>query len=156
MSYLPDGTPRVVDADGNAVYFSNHFKDVVYSSYQDDTLPVGLYRIEYLLTPTSADPDHFDSYQHLKVNLVIGTSDTSQPPITANWTHVYVKQPETTPEMPETHTPEKPQQTQQPQKKSLLPDTADYSQIALQGALMGSSVSLISLGFFLKRKRLQK
>ncbi len=26
-------------ADGNAVYFSNHFKDVVYSSYQDDTSP---------------------------------------------------------------------------------------------------------------------
>ena len=115
--------------------------------------PVGQYRIEYLLTPTSADPDNFDSYQHLKVNLVIGTSDTSRPAITANWTHVYVKQPETTPETPETHTPEKPQQ---PQKKSQLPDTADYSQIALQGTLVCSSVSLVSLSFFLKRKLLQK
>ena len=152
LTYTSDGTPRVVDADGNAIYFSNHFKDVVYSSYQDDTLPVGQYRIEYLLTPTSADPDHFDSYQHLKVNLVIGTSDTSQPPITANWTHVYVKQPETTPETPETHTPEKPQQAQ---KKSQLPDTADYSQVALQGTLVCSSVSLVSLSFFLKRKLLQ-
>ena len=153
MTYMPDGTPRVVDADGNAIYFSNHFKDVVYSSYQDDTLPVGQYRIEYLLTPTSADPDNFDSYQHLKVNLVIGTSDTSQPAITANWTHIYVKQPETTPETPETHTPEEPQQAQ---KKSQLPDTADYSQIALQGTLVCSSVSLVSLSFFLKKKLLEK
>ncbi len=53
------------------LFISITFMDAVYFSYQDDTLPVGQYRIEYLLTPTSADPDNFDSYQHLKVNLLL-------------------------------------------------------------------------------------
>ncbi len=69
----------VVDADGNAVYFSNHFKDVVYSSYPDDTLPVGQYAELNICLLNICRSDHFDSYQHLRSILLLVQSDTSQP-----------------------------------------------------------------------------
>ncbi len=81
---MPDGTPRVVITGMAQCCFSKHFKDVVYSSYQDDTLPVGV-QGEYLLTPTSADSwDTLISYQHLRSILLLNFSDTSQPAITAS------------------------------------------------------------------------
>ena len=149
LTYNPDGSPRVVDAEGNPVYFSNTFNDIVYTSSQDDTLPIGQYKIEYFLLPMSFDPNTLDSYQHLKINLVIGTKDSNEQTIAANWTHVYVKQPPVTPVTPSSNTPGEPHMTE---KKEQLPDTADNSQIVLQGTLISLSAILVLLGYFLKKR----
>ena len=149
LTYNPDGSPRVVDAEGNPVYFSNTFNDIVYTYSQDNTLPIGQYKIEYFLLPMSFDPNTLDSYQHLKINLVIGTKDSNEQTIAANWTHVYVKQPPVTPVTPGSNTPGEPHKTEE---KAQLPDTADNSQIVLQGTLISLSAILVLLGYFLKKR----
>ena len=97
----------------------------------------------------SFDPNTLDSYQHLKINLVIGTKDSNEQTIAANWTHVYVKQPPVTPATPGSNTPGESHKTE---KKEQLPDTADNSQIALQSTLISLSAILLLLGYFLKKR----
>lgn len=97
----------------------------------------------------SFDPNTLDSYQHLKINLVIGTKDSNEQTIAANWTHVYVKQPPVTPVIPGSNTPGEPHKAE---KKAQLPDTADNSQIVLQGTLISLSAILVLSGYFLKKR----
>ena len=114
ISYDENGNLRVIDNDGNPVYYDSTFQDILYTTATDDTLPVGEYRVTYSLSPLIHDLYRMDSVQHLFVNLVVGTRDDSRVENSVDRTHVYTKVPEpTTP--PVQNTPGR------------TPNTADYS-----------------------------
>ncbi len=105
LTYTSNGTPRVVDADGNAAFiFSNHFKDV--SSIHTKMTPCLLVSIELnicLLQHLQIQITLNQMYQHLKVNLVIKHKWYCA--YYCKLTHVYVKEAWRTSETPETHNP---------------------------------------------------
>ncbi len=76
--------------------FLKSFHDVVYSSYQDDTLPVG-HRIEYLRHfPNICRSRSLWFVSAFKRSILLLAQAIITASHTANWLNVYVKQPETT------------------------------------------------------------
>ncbi len=127
ISYDENGNLRVIDHDGNPVYYDNTFQDILYTTATDDTLPVGEYRVTYSLSPLIHDLYRMDSVQHLFVNLVVGTRDDSRVENSIDRTHVYTKVPEpTTP--PVQNTPGR------------TPNTADYSHTSRDAFILGISL----------------
>jgi len=129
ISYDENGNLRVLDHDGNPVFFNNTFQDVLYTTATDDSLAVGEYRVTYSLSPLIHDLYRMDSVQHLFVNLVVGTRDDSRMENPVDRTHVYTRVPNpTTPTSPNTleHTP----------------NTADYSHISRDSFVLGISLFL--------------
>ena len=127
ISYDENGNLRVIDNDGNPVYYDNTFQDILYTTATDDTLPVGEYRVTYSLSPLIHDLYRMDSVQHLFVNLVVGTRDDSRVENSVDRTHVYTKVPEpTTP--PVQNTPGR------------TPNTADYSHTSRDAFILGISL----------------
>ena len=129
ISYDENGNLRVLDHDGNPVYFDNTFQDVLYTTATDDSLAVGEYRVTYSLSPLIHDLYRMDSVQHLFVNLVVGTRDDSRMENPVDRTHVYTRVPNpTTPTSPNTleHTP----------------NTADYSHTSRDAFVLGISLFL--------------
>ncbi len=146
MAYMPDGTP-VVDADGNAIISNQFLRMFVYSSYQDDTCL--LVSIELICLP-----------QHLQIQITLIRKLKTFKSQSCYWAqvillsqpllqigpHVYVKQPEITPETLRRALP----RSLSNLRLSQLPDTADYSQISVSRHTCRSSVSLVSLELFLR------
>ena len=129
ISYDENGNLRVIDNDGNPVYYDSTFQDILYTTATDDTLPVGEYRVTYSLSPLIHDLYRMDSVQHLFVNLVVGTRDDSRVENSVDRTHVYTKVPEpTTP--PVQNTPGR------------TPNTADYSHTSRDAFVLGISLFL--------------
>ena len=127
ISYDENGNLRVIDNDGNPVYYDSTFQDILYTTATDDTLPVGEYRVTYSLSPLIHDLYRMDSVQHLFVNLVVGTRDDSRVENSVDRTHVYTKVPEpTTP--PVQNTPGR------------TPNTADYSHTSRDAFILGISL----------------
>ena len=127
ISYDENGNLRVIDNDGNPVYYDSAFQDILYTTATDDTLPVGEYRVTYSLSPLIHDLYRMDSVQHLFVNLVVGTRDDSRVENSVDRTHVYTKVPEpTTP--PVQNTPGR------------TPNTADYSHTSRDAFILGISL----------------
>ena len=127
ISYDENGNLRVIDNDGNPVYYDSTFQDILYTTATDDTLPVGEYRVTYSLSPLIHDLYRMDSVQHLFVNLVVGTRDDSRVENSVDRTHVYTKVPEpTTP--PVQNTPGR------------TPNTADYSHTSHDAFILGISL----------------
>ena len=127
ISYDENGNLRVIDNDGNPVYYDTTFQDILYTTATDDTLPVGEYRVTYSLSPLIHDLYRMDSVQHLFVNLVVGTRDDSRVENSVDRTHVYTKVPEpTTP--PVQNTPGR------------TPNTADYSHTSRDAFILGISL----------------
>ena len=127
ISYDENGNLRVIDNDGNPVYYDSTFQDILYTTATDDTLPVGEYRVTYSLSPLIYDLYRMDSVQHLFVNLVVGTRDDSRVENSVDRTHVYTKVPEpTTP--PVQNTPGR------------TPNTADYSHTSRDAFILGISL----------------
>ena len=129
ISYDENGNLRVLDHNGNPVYFDNTFQDVLYTTATDDSLAVGEYRVTYSLSPLIHDLYRMDSVQHLFVNLVVGTRDDSRMENPVDRTHVYTRVPNpTTPTSPNTleHTP----------------NTADYSHTSRDAFVLGISLFL--------------
>ena len=127
ISYDENGNLRVIDNDGNPVYYDSTFQDILYTTATDDTLPVGEYRVTYSLSPLIHDLYRMDSVQHLFVNLVLGTRDDSRVENSVDRTHVYTKVPEpTTP--PVQNTPGR------------TPNTADYSHTSRDAFILGISL----------------
>ena len=127
ISYDENGNLRVIDNDGNPVYYDSTFQDILYTTATDDTLPVGEYRATYSLSPLIHDLYRMDSVQHLFVNLVVGTRDDSRVENSVDRTHVYTKVPEpTTP--PVQNTPGR------------TPNTADYSHTSRDAFILGISL----------------
>ena len=129
ISYDENGNLRVLDHDGNPVYYDNTYQDVLYTTATDDSLAVGEYRVTYSLSPLIHDLYRMDSVQHLFVNLVVGTHDDSRMENPVDRTHVYTRVPTpTTPTSPNTleHTP----------------NTADYSHTSRDAFVLGISLFL--------------
>ncbi len=96
---LSDGTPSCRWCRCNVVYFSNHFKDVVY--FHTKMTPCQLVSNELnICLPQHLQIHHFDSYQH---HVICYWHKWYFIRLLLQIDHVYVKQPETTPETPETH-----------------------------------------------------
>ena len=129
ISYDENGNLRVIDHDGNPVYFDNTFQDVLYTTATDDFLAVGEYRVTYSLSPFIHDLYRMDSVQHLFVNLVVGTRDDSRVENPVDRTHVYTRVPNpTAPTSPNT--------------LERTPNTADYSHISRDAFSLGISLFL--------------
>ena len=129
ISYDENGNLRVIDHDGNPVYYDNTYQNVLYTTATDDSLAVGEYRVTYSLSPLIHDLYRMDSVQHLFVNLVVGTRDDSRIENPVDRTHVYTKVPNpTTPTSPNTleHTP----------------NTADYNHTSRDALILGISLFL--------------
>ena len=129
ISYDENGNLRVIDHDGNPVYYDNTYQDILYTTATDDSLAVGEYRVTYSLSPLIHDLYRMDSVQHLFVNLVVGTRDDSRMENPVDRTHVYTRVPTpTTPTSPNTleHTP----------------NTADYSHTSRDAFVLGISLFL--------------
>ena len=129
ISYDENGNLRVIDHDGNPVYYDNTYQDILYTTATDDSLAVGEYRVTYSLSPLIHDLYRMDSVQHLFVNLVVGTRDDSRMENPVDRTHVYTRVPNpTTPTSPNTleHTP----------------NTADYSHTSRDTFVLGISLFL--------------
>ena len=129
ISYDENGNLRVLDHDGNPVYFDNTFQDVLYTTATDDSLAVGEYRVTYSLSPLIHDLYRMDSVQHLFVNLVVGTRDDSRMENPVDRTHVYTRIPN-----PTTAT--------SPNTLEHTPNTADYSHTSRDAFGLGISLFL--------------
>ena len=55
ISYDENGNLRVLDHDGNPVYYDNTYQDILYTTATDDSLAVGEYRVTYSLSPLIHD-----------------------------------------------------------------------------------------------------
>ncbi len=136
ISYDENGNLRVIDHDGNPVYFDNTFQDVLYTTATDDSLAVGEYRVTYSLSPLIHDLYRMDSVQHLFVNLVVGTRDDSRIENPVDRTHVYTRVPNpTTPTSPNTL-------ERTPNTLERTPNTADYNHTSRDAFVLGISLFL--------------
>ena len=124
ISYDENGNLRVLDHDGNPVYFDNTFQDVLYTTATDDSLAVGEYRVTYSLSPLIHDLYRMDSVQHLFVNLVVGTRDDSRMENPVDRTHVYTRVPNPTPPT-------------SPNTLEHTPNTADHSHTSRDAFVLG-------------------
>ena len=124
ISYDENGNLRVLDHDGNPVYFDNTFQDVLYTTATDDSLAVGEYRVTYSLSPLIHDLYRMDSVQHLFVNLVVGTHDDSRMENPVDRTHVYTRVPNPTPPT-------------SPNTLEHTPNTADHSHTSRDAFVLG-------------------
>ena len=129
ISYDENGNLRVIDHDGNPVYYDNTYQDILYTTATDDSLAVGEYRVTYSLSPLIHDLYRMDSVQHLFVNLVVGTRDDSRMENPVDRTHVYTRVPEPT-IPPVQNTP------------GHTPNTADYSHTSRDAFVLGISLFL--------------
>lgn len=129
ISYDENGNLRVIDHDGNPVYYDNTYQDILYTTATDDSLAVGEYRVTYSLSPLIHDLYRMDSVQHLFVNLVVGTRDDSRMENPVDRTHVYTRVPNST-------TPTSPNTLER------TPNTADYSHTSRDAFVLGFSLFL--------------
>ena len=129
ISYDENGNLRVIDHDGNPVYYDNTYQDILYTTATDDSLAVGEYRVTYSLSPLIHDLYRMDSVQHLFVNLVVGTRDDSRMENPVDRTHVYTRVPNPTPPT-------------SPNTLEHTPNTADYSHTSRDAFVLGISLFL--------------
>ena len=124
ISYDENGNLRVIDHDGNPVYYDNTYQDILYTTATDDSLAVGEYRVTYSLSPLIHDLYRMDSVQHLFVNLVVGTRDDSRMENPVDRTHVYTRVPNPTPPT-------------SPNTLEHTPNTADHSHTSRDAFVLG-------------------